>query len=259
MGLPWPLKRRFGSAAAPFLTEVVIRLRAETTKILERYERRQQRNAISQWAATDNYVLFARQERERALVQLLKMHFAGRELEALSCLEIGCGRGNNLAQLVQLGFDPSNLTGNELLPYQADAAEHRLPASVAILRGDALDLPVADSSLDIVYQSTVFSSILDGQFQAELAQRMWNWTKPGGGILWYDFTVSNPHNPDVRGVPVSRIRKLFPAGRVHVKKVTLAPPVGRRIARFGQHAYSLFNALPVVRTHVFCWIKKDVG
>ena len=28
---------------------------------------------------------------------------------------------------------------------------------------------------------------------------------PGGGVLWYDFTVNNPRNPDVRGVPMKRV------------------------------------------------------
>ena len=30
---------------------------------------------------------------------------------------------------------------------------------------------------------------------------MWAAVKPGGGVLWYDFTVDNPRNADVRGVP----------------------------------------------------------
>ncbi len=25
-----------------------------------------------------------------------------------------------------------------------------------------------------------------------LLDRMWRWVKPGGGVLWYDFTFDNP-------------------------------------------------------------------
>ena len=49
----------------------------------------------------------------------------------------------------------------------------------------------------------VFPSILDDSFQQKLADRMWALTKPGGGILWYDFIYNNPRNPDVRGVPLT--------------------------------------------------------
>jgi hypothetical protein len=35
-----------------------------------------------------------------------------------------------------------------------------------------------------------------------------------GGGFWYDFTYNNPHNPDVRGVPVKRIRQLFPEAQM---------------------------------------------
>ena len=41
---------------------------------------------------------------------------------------------------------------------------------------------------------------------------MWRWVRPGGGVLWYDFTFDNPRNPDVRGVPLARVRELFPHG-----------------------------------------------
>ena len=85
---------------------------------------------------------------------------------------------------------------------------------------------------------------------------MWRWTKPGGAVLWYDFTVNNPRNPDVRGVPLARVRELFPHGRITTRRVTLAPPISRLVCRVHPAAYGLFNALPWLRTHVLCWIAK---
>ena len=105
-------------------------------------------------------------------------------------------------------------------------------------------------------QSTVFSSLLDDAFQQRLADAMWRWTKPGGAVLWYDFTVNNPSNPDVRGVPLARVRELFPQGRITTRRVTLAPPLSRLVCRVHPAAYGLFNALPWLRTHVLCWIAK---
>ena len=101
----------------------------------------------------------------------------------MAVLEVGCGSGANLLELIELGADPTRLVGNELLANRLTAASARLPASVRLLAGDASQLDLPAASFDIVYQSTVFSSILDNGLQASLAQRMWDLVKPGGGSL----------------------------------------------------------------------------
>jgi SAM-dependent methyltransferase len=171
-------------------------------------------------------------------------------------LEIGCGSGSNLIELVRLGFDPANLVGNELLPKFVTLAHHNLPAAIGMHAGDACALPFEPASFDIVYQSTVFTSLLDDAFQQRLAARMWEWVRPGGGVLWYDFVFDNPRNPDVRGVPLSRIRALFPEAVIDCRRVTLAPPISRAVVKIHPAAYRWFNALPFLRSHVLCWIGK---
>lgn len=197
----------------------------------------------------------AQQERQRALIALLAAH-APRPLAELDVLEIGCGQGDNLLELARLGFDAARLVGNELLPERAAQARRRLPAATVLHEGDALALPLAPASFDIVLQSTVFSSLLDDDFQQRLAGRLWQWLRPGGAVLWYDFTVNNPNNPDVRGVPLARLRRLFPEGTITARRVTLAPPIARRVVRVHPALWSLFNTLPFLRTHVLAWIQK---
>jgi SAM-dependent methyltransferase len=197
----------------------------------------------------------AMQERQRALMRL----FARRgftDLSALRLLEVGSGGGGNLLELLVLGFRPEHLAGIELLPERHAAARARLPAALTLSCGDASTAAIAEGSLDIVFVSTVFSSLLDDAFQQRLAEAMWRWVKPGGGVLWYDFTVDNPRNADVRGVPLSRIRSLFPAAAVEHRRVTLAPPIARAVCRVHPALYTLCNALPPLRTHVLCWLGK---
>ena len=112
------------------------------------------------------------------------------------------------------------------------------------------------ASYDIVYTSTVFSSILDDSFQLMLAERMWSLLKPGGFILWYDFIYNNPWNQDVRGVKLRRVTELFPLGTLRCHKLTLAPPISRVVTRIHPRLYGLLNALPILRTHVLCEIEK---
>jgi hypothetical protein len=105
-------------------------------------------------------------------------------------------------------------------------------------------------------QSTVFSSLLDDTFQQRLADVMWSWVRPGGGILWYDFIVNNPWNPDVRGLSVARVRQLFPAGRLEFRRLTLAPPIARIATRIHPSLYAVLNLCPCFRTHVLAWVSK---
>ncbi|MEB2352609.1 MAG: class I SAM-dependent methyltransferase [Burkholderiaceae bacterium] len=198
----------------------------------------------------------AQQERERALIRLIRTVGLAPVAEK-RVLEIGCGSGSNLLELLGLGFVPENLVANELLEERAALARRRLPQGVRILPGDATGLDLGNDAFDVVYQSTVFTSLLDNAFQQELARRMWQWVKPGGGILWYDFVFDNPRNPDVRGVPVRRIRELFPQADIRRWRVTLAPPISRRVTRLHPELYRVFNAFPFLRTHVLCWIGKN--
>jgi SAM-dependent methyltransferase len=201
------------------------------------------------------WVYCTRQEIERSLIRWLRS-CQTRRPETLRLLEVGCGLGGNLLQFLRLGFLPENLIGIELQPERAVAARSRLPGATSVMTGDALDLELPDSSVDVVFQSLVFSSILDEKFQGALASKIWRLAAPGGGVLWYDFTFDNPSNPDVRGVNLRRVRELFPDADIIAWRLTLAPPVSRRITRIHPVLYSWFNALPLLRTHMMCWLRK---
>ena len=200
-------------------------------------------------------VMARAQERQRVLASLLRRHGV-RDVGQVDILEIGCGTGGILLEWLQLGADPQRLVGNELLSERLEAARGRLPAAVRLHAGDAVALGFADASFDIVHQSTVFSSVLDETKQQRLAEAMWRWLRPGGGVLWYDFTVDNPRNPDVRGVPLARVRELFPRAIVHARRVTLAPPLARAACRLHPDLYTLLNTVPWLRTHVLAWLGK---
>jgi len=227
----------------------------EPRAVAERYARR---------AADDRYSLMRPdvwhtvQERQRAMLRLFARQGLN-DLSAVRLMEVGCGAGGNLLELLRAGVRPEHLSGVELLPDRVEAARAVLPPTVVLHLGDALALDVPPASLDIVFVSTVFSSLLDDVFQQRLAEALWRWLRPGGAVLWYDFTVNNPRNPDVRGVPLSRVRALFPHGRVTASRLTLAPPIARAVTRFHPSLYTLFNILPLLRTHVLCWIAKSLN
>lgn len=225
----------------------------EVTGVTQRYARRSK--ADDRYSPLRADVMATLQERQRALRSLLLRHGCA-DPAALRVVEVGCGAGGNLLELLHLGFLPQHLQGVELLPERLDLARERLPPALALHGGDACALALPEASQDIVYASTVFSSLLADAFQQRLADTMWRWLRPGGAVLWYDFTVDNPANRDVRGVPLARLRALFPGGRIDVRRVTLAPPIARRVVRLHPALYTVFNAVPLLRTHVLAWIAK---
>ena len=219
----------------------------ELDQIARRYARR---DAGDRYSLLRPEVWQMWQERQRELLKLLAKR-PGRPAD-WRATEVGCGAGGNLLDLLRLGLLPAHLTGIELLPERLAAARAALPEGARLLAGDAATAEVAPASQDLVLQSTVFSSILDDALQQRVADAMWAWLKPGGAIVWYDFTVNNPRNPDVRGVPLERVRDLFAQGRFTARRVTLAPPLARAFPA----AYAFFNLVPWLRTHRLVLVEK---
>lgn len=226
----------------------------EAATVRERYARRGSK-LDKRYTYFNPEVLLSAQERERIFVRALSK--AGMQpVEHKKMLEIGCGSGGGLMQFMKLGFRPENLVGIELLEERMAAARDLLPSAVRLYGGDACEFDLEEEKFDLVFQSTVFSSILDHAVQRTMAARMWDLLNPGGSVLWYDFIYDNPSNPDVAGVPLRRVRELFPGGELQFWRVTLAPPISRRVARIHPALYYFFNAFPLLRTHVVCLIKK---
>ena len=228
-------------------------MRAEVQAVAERYARR---NVGDLYSMLRPDVWMSLQERQREILRLLSRYGPG-TLRDLRLFEVGCGTGGNLLDFLRMGFDARNLVGNELLPDRMDQARRTLPKDIALFEGDATELQFNADSYDVICAFVVFSSLLDDAFQERLAAKLWEWLRPGGAILWYDFIYDNPSNSDVRGVPVKRIHQLFPRARTTVTRVTLAPPIARRVCRVHPALYTVFAALPPLRTHVLCWISKQ--
>ncbi|MGO4257757.1 class I SAM-dependent methyltransferase [Marmoricola sp. RAF53] len=217
------------------------------------YERRKDSVPDDRYALTNNEVFWAVQEND-AVTRTMLLDAGFGSFGDLRVLEVGCGTGDNLLRFLRFGCLPENLVGNELLDDRVAAARKRLPEALKIHAGDATELEFGEP-FDIVYQSTVFSSVLDPDAQQRLAERMWSLVRPGGAVLSYDFAFDNPSNPDVRKVTVDRLKELFPEGRFTSRRATLAPPIARRVS---QHpfVYRALRAVPLLRTHRVVMISR---
>jgi SAM-dependent methyltransferase len=224
---------------------------AESARLEISYARRR---AAAHDSWFDPSYRFMRQDRERRVLELLAREglstLAGRDI-----LDVGCGVGNWLRDLVRWGATPVKVRGVDLLADRVETARTLVAPGVTVTCGDIAALDIPDASFDLVIQSTVFSSILDDDRRRRSAAEMRRVLRRGGLILWYDFHVNNPGNPDVRAVTRDEIPALFAGCSVRMQRLTLAPPLARAIAPHSRLLCELLSLVPFLRTHTLAAIR----
>jgi len=226
----------------------------EIERIRAVYAERARTGADERYGLHDRANLYLFQHRERALLDLLRRH-ALTPLDDKRVLDIGCGNGEVLRDFVRYGGRPELLCGIDLLPERIDAARRRSAPGVQFSLGDATDLPYPADHFDIALMFTVLSSILDERTRQNAATEALRVLHPGGTLVVYDF-IWNPTNRDVRGINAAALRRLFSGCAVDARRVTLAPPISRRVARVSWPVASALELLPFLRSHVLAAVRK---
>jgi SAM-dependent methyltransferase len=196
--------------------------------------------------------LFLHQEGERAWTELLRRN-GFLPLDERRVLDVGCGSGRLLVRMSLLGARSENLHGVDLLEHEVDKARALAP-HIDFRVGDATELPFGDLSFDLVTTFTTFSSMRVDETRKATAAEILRVLRPGGAVLWYDFWV-NPRNPEVQALGMNDIRRLFPGAEIDAKRVTLAPPIARRLAGVSWLSCALLDAFPFLRTHWLALIR----
>lgn len=198
--------------------------------------------------------LFTLQGRERAVLRRLKTERMW-PLGERDILEVGCGSGSVLLELLGYGAAPARLHGTDLLAERVAVARHLLP-HVALTCADGGRLPYPDAAFDLVLQFTVFSSILDKVLCYTVANEMRRVLKPNGLILWYEFWL-NPLNKQTRGIRPREVRGYFPNSQFSFERITLAPPLARRLVPMTWAGARLLEATRLLNTHYLAAIRPN--
>ena len=196
--------------------------------------------------------LFTAQQRQRHILASLRRNGLY-PLSERKILEVGCGEGGILIENLSYGASTNLLNGIDLLLDRLVIAK-QIIATLPLTNSDGQNLPYAARCFDLTMQITAFSSILDEKVKVNVAHEMLRVTKPDGLILWYDFWL-NPTNPQTRGIRPAEIKRLFPNCRYEFHRITLAPPLARRIVPISWIlAYGL-ERLTIFNTHYLAAIR----
>lgn len=225
---------------------------SETERIARAYRELEEHSGRWDQRNAGNRAILA--ERRRLTARLLERR-GWLPLGDRHVLEVGSGRGGELAWLQELGASPKNLAGIDLLPDRVAAASRAFP-DFDFRTGNAEHLPYADESFDLVLTITVFSSILEPSMAANVAREIVRVLRPGGGLLWYDFRYDSPSNRNVHGVGAARVRELFPSLRGGLVGLTLLPPLARRLGPLAPVAYPALGWIPPLRSHLLGLLLK---
>jgi ubiquinone/menaquinone biosynthesis C-methylase UbiE len=226
----------------------------ELNRLRRTYEERSHSKLARRYSRTNPGHLYALHERESTMVSLL--HSAGLgSLAGLRILDVGCGGGSTLRQYLEYEADPERLWGIDLLPQFANRARSG-GFNQQVMCGTASQLPFPNANFDFVSQFMLFTSVLDDRVKCQIAREIERVLVPGGRFLWYDFAFGNPSNPDVRGIALAEVRRLFPGFSMTSRRITLAPPLGRVIGHLGPVIYFLTSKMRFLCTHYLCLLEK---
>jgi SAM-dependent methyltransferase len=220
----------------------------EAERIRNAYARRAERGLDARYSYWRPENLFIYQSRERAVLGLLRkanmLPLTGRRV-----LDVGCGDGAVLRDMLRYGAAPEDLHGVDLLAERVERARELTPGA-QIEVADAQSLNHEDGAFDLVLGFTLLSSVMEPEARARVASEMRRVTRHGGVVLLYDFWT-NPFNKDVRPLRQEEVRLLFPDRRIDFRRTTLAPPLLRLLIKApgGWLACSWLDMLPFLRTH----------
>jgi ubiquinone/menaquinone biosynthesis C-methylase UbiE len=233
-------------------------LEAEELRIHRVYADRNNLIPADRYSSRNLGNLFIQRELERHLQANLR-RVGCRSLDSKEILDVGCGSGFWLQKLVGWGAKPQNLFGIDLRPAGIEEARRGTLKDASLEVGNATQLGFDDQRFDLVLQFAVFSSVLHGPSKHQIASEMIRVLKPGGHIIWYDFFVDNPWNPNVQGVGKREISELFPSCLRHIERVTVAPPLTRRMGRLAPVLYPVLARIRICSTHYLGFFENEAG
>jgi len=170
-------------------------------------------------------------------------------LRSARILDLGVGSGTDSSRFETLNARPECYVGLDFLEVFAREARRSNPW-MSTMVGDAGCLPFPDGTFNLVYQSTMLSSVLGADRRERIFREIARVLAPGGVFLSYDTRYPNPWNPHTRPLRSAELRRAFPGWRVKAWSLTAIPQLQRALAPYSPAACRLLEAIPLLRSHL---------
>jgi SAM-dependent methyltransferase len=191
----------------------------------------------------------------RAELAELALRRAARHLDRDGAIvDLGCGGGWWLGELVQAGVAPERLHGVDLLAGRLQRARVAAPGA-DVRPADVRALPFEDAGFELAFAFTVLSSLPDAaSVEAALGEAS-RILSPGGLLLCYEPRIPNPLNRETRLISIGELRTGL-GGELEVTPLTLLPALARRLGPRTARLYPrLARARPLLTHRLVAWNK----
>ena len=195
-------------------------------------------------------LLFQQLATYRSIVEALRyIEFNNEE----KILDVGCGSGHSLRQLIDIGYLPYNMYGIDIIQSRILDGRKLFP-NIEFRCGDACNLPYPDNYFDITMASTLFIGIKD-ESDKKVADEIKRVTK--GHILLIDWRYDYFHK-EYKALNKSRIKSLFgDCSIICSKNGALVPPIGYFVSKNFDYLYFLIHRLfPLLVAQTTTILKK---
>jgi SAM-dependent methyltransferase len=157
-------------------------------------------------------------------------------------LDLGCGASTLLS-----GLESYHRIGLDLLFERLETTDK---SNGDLVNADGCNLPFAPETFDVVLLFTTLSSITDERTRSKIAAETQRVLNVGGVVIFYDMRYPSPRNRQMRRVGKRDLLRLFPGFDLHVRSLTLLPPVARRLGTITNRLYPALASAKPLRSHL---------
>ena len=203
-------------------------------------------NLYDLWSIFNPMPLYSHQKKEKMLLKLLKPY--KNAISSFKILDIGCGHGDLLHQLIMYGANLYNLYGFDIRFDTVKAGKTQYPF-LNLINSNAQMLPFQDNTFDIVCLMTCLSSIPDQSTKRNIVKEVDRVLKKGGFIVYYDLKSPRYINNNLKGIPKSELLSLFPNYNITLYSTTLNCGLVKRIINISWLVTEIIEKIKVFNTN----------
>jgi len=170
-------------------------------------------------------------------------------------LDLGVGSGTECNSILQAGFRQGAFVGLDLNERSLHGAREKHPW-LRTLAGNGTKLPFRDGAFDVVYQSTVISSVIDASRRLAILKEAGRVLRSGGILISYDMRYPNPWNRQTRPLRLAEIRRALPHWKLKATSLTGIPQIIRPLSTVSLSLCRLVEAVPLLRSHLLVFARK---